>query len=177
VIEVTRKILIEGLGGRYPYWTMNDLPGYGLMMFTKHPCHFYEKPFTTSKWKRSLLIAEPIHGLQNHPLTIATSHFESLANHQARKSQMREAFSLMPAENSIICGDYNFDDAWQHETQVYEQAGYEEVLKKYVPETAFTMYKTSKGGAVRFDKILLSRSSLEPTNGFICGKFATPLFA
>ena len=53
------------------------------------------------------------------------------------------------------------------------------MLSKFVKEKAFTIYKTSKSPAVRFDKILLSKagSALEPVNGFICGNFATPMFA
>ena len=86
MIEVTRKILIVGLGQRYPYYTLNDLPGYGLMIFTKYPCHFYEKPYSTSRWKRSLLIAEPIHGIAGQHISIATSHFESLQHSDTRKS-------------------------------------------------------------------------------------------
>ena len=43
VINVTRDIILsnEAILERYPYYTLNDLRGYGEMILTKHPCYFY----------------------------------------------------------------------------------------------------------------------------------------
>ena len=64
---------------------MNPLGQYGSMILTKHPCNFYEKVFSQSTMSRSLLFAEPVHGIGGRNVVIATSHFESLNFADVRK--------------------------------------------------------------------------------------------
>ena len=70
---------------RYPFHSMNDLGSYGCMILTKHPCWFYEQQYELTLMYRSLLIAEPINGIEGRKVLIATSHFESLDSAQIRK--------------------------------------------------------------------------------------------
>ena len=94
---------------RYPFYSCNDLGGYGSMIFSKYPCLFFELKFI-SQMDRSLLLAEPIHGINGKRITIATSHFESQNNPKMRKRQMEAAFSLFGQNETILVGDFNFDN-------------------------------------------------------------------
>ena len=71
---------------------------------------------------------------------------------------MQETFDLIGNVDSIVCGDFNFDNSVKAEAKVYQSAGYEDVLCKYIPNNgpqSFTLYKTPKKCAKRYDKILL----------------------
>ena len=129
VIDVTKKIFVSNrtLTERYPYFSCNEFGGYGIMIFTKHPCNFFELDFEASRMYRSLLVAEPINGINGRQVLIATSHFESLDSKRARKAQMQATFKLLGSgerkgHDVIVCGDFNFDNSWTHETEVYENA-------------------------------------------------------
>lgn len=92
---------------------------------------------------------------------------------------MQETFDLIGDTEAIVCGDFNFDNSSKAEARVYQDAGYEDVLCKYFPDSApwsFTRYKTPTKCAARFDKILLKSKEILPIAGQICGKFSTPLF-
>lgn len=52
----------------------NTISGYGVLILTKFPSHFYEVPLPT-KMARSLLICEPLKG--DKLFAIATVHLES----------------------------------------------------------------------------------------------------
>ena len=68
---------------------------------------------------RSLLIAEPINGINGRQVIVATSHFESLDEAETRKYQMQTTFDVLkagPGREVIVCGDFNFDNKWKHET-------------------------------------------------------------
>jgi endonuclease/exonuclease/phosphatase family metal-dependent hydrolase len=128
---------------------------------------------------RSLLIAEPINGIEGRKVLIATSHLESMDSAKIRKEQMKDAYHLLEktgVEDVIICGDFNFDNSSKQEAEVYENVGYEDVMSRYVDSEAFTMFKTTQFPPWRPDKILHKGAQLKPVNGFICGKFATPTF-
>jgi hypothetical protein len=64
------------------------------MIFTKYPCLFFEMKFD-SLMGRSLLIAEPIGGINGKPVVVATAHFESLDSQLHRKDQMEATFELL----------------------------------------------------------------------------------
>ena len=53
----------EDIVAKFPFFTLNDLAGYGVMILTKHPCYFYEVEFSVSTTGRKLMIAEPLHGI------------------------------------------------------------------------------------------------------------------
>ena len=83
---------------------------YGVMILSKYPCNFYELPFP-SMMGRSLVVAEPIGGIDGHRTLIATAHFESMDSSKIRKLQMNAAFELMKGTDFILMGDFNFDDS------------------------------------------------------------------
>ena len=93
---------------------------------------------------------------------------------------MEEAFGLLEKsgiEDFIICGDFNFDNSSNLEAEVFQQAGYQDVMSRYLDDKAFTMYKTKRFPPWRPDKILHKGALLNPLNAFICGNFATPSFS
>lgn len=47
------------------------------MIISKFPCQFFEMPFNTMM-NRSLLVAEPINGLNGKPILVGTVHLESM---------------------------------------------------------------------------------------------------
>ena len=97
VTSVSREFILSSqiILQRYPFYTCNQLGGYGTMILTKHPCWFFELDYTFSAMGRSLLVAEPINGINGRQVLVATSHFESCNNQSKRKAQMREAFALL----------------------------------------------------------------------------------
>jgi len=70
---------------KFPFFTMNELGGYGVMILTKHPCYFYEVDFEVSTTGRKLMIAEPLHGINGRHIVIGTAHFESKASKAAER--------------------------------------------------------------------------------------------
>lgn len=66
------------------YISGNVIKGYGVLILSKFPCHFFEMPFPTLMG-RSLLIAEPIGGINNQQLLVGTVHLESSDNAEQRK--------------------------------------------------------------------------------------------
>lgn len=113
------------------------------MILSKHPCRFFEKQFN-SKFDRTLLLAEPINGIDNKRVVIATSHFESnQSNDDTRKHQMNDTFEILGNVDSIVCGDFNFDNSSKSEAAVYKNAGYEDVLCRWFKDgepQSFTRY-------------------------------------
>ena len=58
---------------------------------------------------------------------------------------MEEAFSLLEktgVEDFIVCGDYNFDNSSKEEAEVFEKAGFEDVMSRFVESNALTMFET-----------------------------------
>ena len=70
---------------RYPFYSMNELGDYDVMILTKHPCWFYEQQYRVTDMDRSLLIAEPVNGIEGQKVLLATSHFESMDSAEVRK--------------------------------------------------------------------------------------------
>ena len=62
----------------------NIIKGYGVLILSRFACNFFEVPFQTSMG-RSLLIAEPIGGINGKPLLVGTAHLESSDNGDVRK--------------------------------------------------------------------------------------------
>ena len=54
----------------------NFISGYGVLIISKFPCVIYEMPFPTLM-NRSLIVAEPIGGINGKPLLVCTAHLES----------------------------------------------------------------------------------------------------
>jgi len=164
-----------------------DLGQYGVMILSKHPCWFFDHRYKSSRMGRTLLVAEPINGINGHNILVANSHFESLNEPVERKIQMETAFDrLKRGKEVILCGDFNFDNSWKHESEVFQNNNYVDTFNKFVPEhgqDSFTMFKSPRYSAWRPDKILYrsvnadkQNSSIEPIDGFIGGKFTTPYF-
>jgi endonuclease/exonuclease/phosphatase family metal-dependent hydrolase len=95
------------------------------MIFTKHPCLFFELNLY-SKMDRKLIIAEPIQGIDGKNLAVATAHFESREEYKIRKAQMEATFSALNGIETLLVGDFNFDNSKTSETSVYTKAGYED---------------------------------------------------
>lgn len=133
----------------------NDLSkhGYGVLMLTTLQCWFWEKQFEVSQMDRSLLLAEVI----NNELIVATSHFESLNNANARKKQMTETFQILGlscVKNQIVVGDYNFDSSWQQEEQVILDHGMHDAVSLFYDCNSFSMRKSPYFGQWRPDKVV-----------------------
>ena len=88
----------------------NHISGYGVLIASRYPAFFYESPFPTLQG-RSLLICEPINGINGKPFLIGTVHLESGApNGGIRIKQMELVINAMKSTvNHIIMGDFNFD--------------------------------------------------------------------
>ena len=69
---------------RYHVSESNWFAFYKVLILSKWPCKFYETPFKHSHMGRSLLICETT--INNQPLLVATSHFESLNQAKVRAS-------------------------------------------------------------------------------------------
>lgn len=80
MVSKTRDVILgnEAIIAKFPFYSLNPLGRYGVMILTKHPCLFFEMPFHSSNMGRSLLIAEPINGINGQQMVVATAHFESL---------------------------------------------------------------------------------------------------
>jgi endonuclease/exonuclease/phosphatase family metal-dependent hydrolase len=91
------------------------------MILSKWKCLFHEWNYEVSLMGRTLLVAEPIGGINGNRVLVGTSHFESLDSQKVRKSQMEFAFEkLQVSENIILCGDFNFDNSSEAEANVYK---------------------------------------------------------
>ena len=93
----------------------------------------------------------------NNELIVATSHFESLNNANARKQQMTETFQILGSsgvKNQIVVGDYNFDSSWQQEEQVIFDHGMHDAVSLFYDEYSFSMRKSAKFGQWRPDKVV-----------------------
>ena len=66
------------------YISGNIIKGYGVLMLTRFPCHFFEVPFESSM-RRSLIIGEPIGGINGTPVLFGTVHLESGDAKEKRK--------------------------------------------------------------------------------------------
>lgn len=62
----------------------NWYTSYGVLILSKWPCKFFERPYSQSRMGRSLLVCETV--INNQPIVVATSHFESLDNPKVRAS-------------------------------------------------------------------------------------------
>jgi len=56
-----------------------------VIILTKYPCIFREVDFPESFMSRTLLIAEPVGGINGQQVLVATARFESLNNEAERK--------------------------------------------------------------------------------------------
>ena len=78
--EVTKpfmNILLDQSFIKHSYYISgNIIKGYGNLMLTRFPCNFFEVPFESSM-NRSLLLAEPIGGINGKPILFGTVHLES----------------------------------------------------------------------------------------------------
>jgi endonuclease/exonuclease/phosphatase family metal-dependent hydrolase len=112
---------------------------------------------------RSLLIAEPVNGINGKPVVVATAHFESLDSKRHRREQMEDTFELLGSADceAFVVGDFNFDNSWTQEYKVFDDAGYSDVLSQFLPDSgkdSFTMFPTKRFKAWRPDKILYKGS-------------------
>lgn len=60
-------------------------------------------------------------------------------------------------KQSIVVGDYNFDNSWTKEYQVIIDNGFHDVLTDFISSSAHTMYKTKRFKAWRPDKICIDQ--------------------
>jgi endonuclease/exonuclease/phosphatase family metal-dependent hydrolase len=147
------------------------------MILTKYPSKFLTVEFET-RMGRSLLVAEPINGIEGKPVCVATAHFESLASARLRNSQMKTTFNIFDQVkcDAIVCGDFNFDNSWPKEPEVFKSAGYEDIISQF-DDQGFTMFPSGKFKAWRPDKILHKGTVMTAVDAHICGNFSSPLFA
>jgi len=116
----TLPLLRSFLGDEYPYWSDPPRrPHYFTMIAGSKRVQFVEGtlrrlPFQTTSMARDLLVisvlpCEPIGSLT--PLTVATSHLESLNNGDVRGIQLEQVNeTLAHDEYAIFLGDTNLDD-------------------------------------------------------------------
>lgn len=93
-----------------PYFTMIGSSCCWQSQPTRHP-------FEVSHMGRDLLFGA-VSPPSQYPLTFATSHFESLNNAKARRSQINETLKLLDGPDDVVfCGDTNIDEALDGEVQ------------------------------------------------------------
>lgn len=130
--------------------------------------------------KRSLLIAEPIGGINGKPVLIATTHLESGDRSEIRKQQLELTLKIMnkSCENNIVLGDFNFHSTWADQQSVIIDNNYTDVLLDLKGEESFTMGKTLKYEGWRPDKIIIPKGStyFKPREIKIVGNFCIPQF-
>jgi len=149
---------------------------YGVLILSKWPCKFFERPYSHSKMGRSLLVCETV--INNQPVVVATSHFESLDNPKVRASQMQEAFKVLSKyPNSFLMGDFNFDSSWTNEQAAIDPAYSDIYLDLNGGKEGFTMAATPYFPQCRLDKILAHKSSAwRPQSIKVVGNFSIPSF-
>ena len=126
-------------------------------MLTRFPCNFFEVPFD-SRMNRSLLIAEPIGGVNGQPLLVATAHLESLNNSELRMNQLQMSIDILSrtCKNNLMMGDFNFHSTWKDQQAVIHENGYSDVyLDLKGGDETFTMLKTKRYDGWRPDKVIL----------------------
>lgn len=148
-------------------------------MLTRFPCNFYEVPFETTM-KRSLLIAEPVGGINGKPVLVATTHLESGDRSEMRKQQLTLTLNILnkSCENNILLGDFNFHSTWQDQQSVITDNNYTDVFLDVNGSESFTMGKTLKYEGWRPDKVVIPKGSklLRPREIKIVGNFCIPQF-
>lgn len=148
-------------------------------MLTRFPCNFYEVPFETTM-KRSLLIAEPVGGINGKPVLVATTHLESGDRSEMRKQQLTLTLNILnkSCENNILLGDFNFHSTWQDQQSVITDNNYTDVFLDVNGSESFTMGKTLKYDGWRPDKVVIPKGSklLRPREIKIVGNFCIPQF-
>ena len=148
-------------------------------MLTRFPCNFYEVPFETTM-KRSLLIAEPVGGINGKPVLVATTHLESGDRSEMRKQQLALTLNILnkSCENNILLGDFNFHSTWQDQQSVITDNNYTDVFLDVNGSESFTMGKTLKYDGWRPDKVVIPKGSklLRPREIKIVGNFCIPQF-
>ena len=91
---------------------------------------------------------------------IGTVHLESLDNEPLRKAQLITSVNVLgQLENSVLMGDFNFDN--QVENPRIEESGYQDVwsLLKDAKEECFTMKKTMRFCSWRPDRFIINKKS------------------
>ena len=148
-------------------------------MLTRFPCNFYEVPFETTM-KRSLLIAEPVGGINGKPVLVATTHLESGDRSEMRKQQLALTLNILnkSCENNILLGDFNFHSTWEDQQSVITDNNYTDVFLDVNGSESFTMGKTLKYEGWRPDKVVIPKGSklLKPREIKIVGNFCIPQF-
>ena len=93
---------------------------------------------------------------------------------------MEATFKLLDGIETLLVGDFNFDNSKTSETNIYSKAGYEDQLTLAgIPDTgpgSFTKFKTPKQKASRPDKILYNGQQMQLMAAQIGGKFSTPFY-
>jgi endonuclease/exonuclease/phosphatase family metal-dependent hydrolase len=63
---------------------------------------------------RSLLIAEPIGGINGKSLLVGTAHLESSDNGEVRIKQLQHSIDILKnCQNNVMMGDFNFNSTWK----------------------------------------------------------------
>eukprot|EP00347_Sterkiella_histriomuscorum_P019482 403341465 len=160
---------------RYFVSEMDITGGYGVLILSKWPCRFYEMAFP-GRMGRSLLLAEC--QINDQPVIVATSHFESLNNQEIRKQQLEIAQPLVSlVDNGFLMGDFNFDSSWRSEQANIDKEFEDIYLTLNQGVESFTMPKTPEFPQWRPDKILVKKSSKwKPKSIDIIGRFSIPSF-
>ena len=183
--EVTSEflmVLLEYPAVRDRYFLSGNLIlNYGVIILTKFPSLFYEMPFPTHMG-RSLLICEPINGINNIPLLVSTSHLESLGHTPVRIEQMKMSFSVLGEVcDSLMMGDCNFDSRQHPEEQAYlKKSGWVDVYLKYHEGVeGQTMLPRHRYSGWRPDKIFCPPSLTYWTLSDLkmVGKFSIPSYS
>ena len=131
------------------------ITGYGCLIITRFPCHFFEVPLESSQ-NRSLLIAEPIGGINGKPILLATVHLESGDRREARKHQLELILKIISTcGNNMLMGDFNFNSTWKDQQSVITNNGYRDILLELIGHEKFTMAKSPKYNEWRPDKIVI----------------------
>ncbi|CDW71412.1 UNKNOWN [Stylonychia lemnae] len=182
--EVTQNFLFNLLQQKFLrqnyYVSGNFISGYGVMILSKFPCLIYEMPLPTLM-NRTLLVAEPIGGLNGEPLLIATAHLESGSIYgQIRKKQLQLCLDQIKiSPNTIMMGDFNFDSTYDDQQAIIIENGFTDVfldLNEGVEQES--MLKNKHYTPWRPDKVISQKinSNWRPHNIQIVGKFCIPQF-
>lgn len=181
--EVTRQFL--GLLKREEWvrngYTLSDIHGdsfntYGLVILCKfHVTEFLLHEFMGSNQERRLLyFTLPVHGV---PITIATTHLESLEQNQKQRTYQIETSCSVLKEfpHKILCGDFNFGDKSPEEFCIKSWEDSWMAQCQNSEEDSFTMPDFKVFPAWRPDRILFSSESLQLVSMTRCGMEDMPL--